>query len=93
MRAATTPNPANKGGWIAADPSLEGKTLSRLGSGFFSFGRTRPTESQATDWTALRDRWEYSHVARAAFAPELYSPCCFHPLWFGCGRIVPRRDL
>jgi hypothetical protein len=68
MRAATTPNPANKRVWIAADPSLEGKTLSRLGSGFFSFGRTRPTESQATDWTALRDRWEYSHVARAAFA-------------------------
>lgn len=26
------------------------------------------TPPDLTDWTALRDRWEYSHAARAALA-------------------------
>jgi hypothetical protein len=41
--------------------------LSRFGSGFFSFSTKRERIHQA-DWTELRDRWEYSHVARAGFA-------------------------
>ena len=33
--------------------------------GFFSFGAAHP---EPAGWTTLRDRWEYSHVARAALA-------------------------
>jgi hypothetical protein len=41
-----------------------------VSSGFFSFGvnRSRPENETAPDWTELRDRWEYSHVARAGCA-------------------------
>jgi len=41
-----------------------------LSSGFFSFGTKRSQDENKTspDWTELRDRWEYSHVARAGFA-------------------------
>ena len=28
----------------------------------------RKTDVGSIDWTRLRDRWEYSHVARAVFA-------------------------
>jgi ABC-type amino acid transport system permease subunit len=59
--------------WLFTHPVnnfwLQGEKLSRLGSGFFSLaaaskgGPTRPV-----DWTDLRDRWEYSHVARAGLA-------------------------
>jgi hypothetical protein len=41
--------------------------LSSFGSGFFSFSTKKEGIHQA-DWTELRDRWEYSHVARAGFA-------------------------
>jgi hypothetical protein len=46
---------------------LQGEKLHSLGSGFFSFASTshRSGESRPVDWTDLRDRWEYSHVARA----------------------------
>ena len=37
------------------------------GKGLFSFGAGR-LDTRSADWTALRDRWEYSHVARAVFA-------------------------
>ncbi|HEY6366031.1 MAG TPA: anthrone oxygenase family protein [Candidatus Binatia bacterium] len=50
---------------------LEGQKLSGLSSGFFSFGTSRSraqNETRPADWTALRDRWEYSHVARAGLA-------------------------
>jgi hypothetical protein len=50
---------------------LRDEKLSGLGSGFFSLGapgeRERPGETGSTDWKALRDRWEYSHVIRAIF--------------------------
>ena len=29
-------------------------------------GFTRAAHNRELDWTALRDRWEYSHVGRAA---------------------------
>jgi hypothetical protein len=61
--------------WLFTHPVnkfwLRGENLSGLGSGFFSFGtsRSRPqNETRPADWTALRDRWEYSHVARAGLA-------------------------
>lgn len=30
--------------------------------------RERAKDDEAVPWTALRDRWEYSHVARAGLA-------------------------
>jgi hypothetical protein len=50
---------------------VEGAPLNRMSAGFFSFGATRSRLENAThppEWTALRDRWEYSHVARAGCA-------------------------
>ena len=60
--------------WLVTHPVnqfwVEGVQLNRLSSGFFSFGTHRaPTENETpSDWTALRNRWEYSHVARASCA-------------------------
>jgi hypothetical protein len=62
--------------WIFTHPVnrywLQGERLEGLGSAFFSFDpghrSPAPTAAGPTDWTALRDRWEYSHVARAALA-------------------------
>jgi hypothetical protein len=51
--------------WVA------GVNLDRFSSGFFSFGAQRSRLENATrppDWTALRDRWEYAHIARAGCA-------------------------
>ncbi len=60
--------------WLLTHPLnrfwVQGKQLSRVGSGFFSFasesGRGQQSEAHPVDWTELRDRWEYSHVVRAA---------------------------
>jgi len=56
--------------WIATHPVnnfwLKEVQLKGAGAGFFAFDplhRTGP--SGEPDWTALRDRWEYSHVVRA----------------------------
>jgi hypothetical protein len=62
--------------WLFTHPVnnfwLQGKKLSGLGSGFFSLGSASKQGSQSdtstVDWTNLRDRWEYSHVARAGLA-------------------------
>ena len=57
--------------WLVTHPVnnfwLEDEKLSALGGGFFSFGMSK-TQTRPSDWTELRDRWEYSHVARAGFA-------------------------
>ena len=57
--------------WLFTHPVnkfwLQDEKLSGLGSGFFSFGTNRE-ETRPISWTALRDRWEYSHVARAGLA-------------------------
>jgi len=48
-----------------------GAKLSGLGSGFFSLGANRSPpqkKSHAVNWTDLRNRWEYSHIARAGLA-------------------------
>lgn len=61
--------------WLFTHPVnkfwVEGENLDRFSSGFFSFGASRSRlehETRPPDWTELRDRWEYSHVARAGFA-------------------------
>jgi len=52
--------------WLFTHPVnsfwLRGEKLGSAGTGFFSLGPS----SDAADWRRLRDRWEYSHVARAA---------------------------
>lgn len=57
--------------WLFTHPVnkfwLEGEKLSGVGSGFFSFG-TKKEQTHPVNWTDLRNRWEYSHVARAGFA-------------------------
>jgi hypothetical protein len=58
--------------WLLTHPVnnfwLRGKKIGRLGSGFFSLGSAGNSGARTDDWTALRDRWEYSHVARAGLA-------------------------
>jgi hypothetical protein len=59
--------------WLVTHPVnnfwLKDAKLGGLGSGFFSFGLDKKVrEGQQPDWTVLRDRWEYSHVLRAALA-------------------------
>src|ERR687891_1499066 len=60
--------------WLITHPVnkfwVEGQDLSRVGAGFFAFrskGRGAD-EMRPVPWTTLRDRWEYSHVARAALS-------------------------
>jgi hypothetical protein len=43
---------------------LQDQRLGSAGAAFFAAGGATPQ----TEWTALRDRWEYSHVARATLA-------------------------
>jgi hypothetical protein len=45
---------------------LKDAALKGAGKSFFAFGAG--SGDPVPDWTVLRDRWEYSHVARAAFA-------------------------
>jgi hypothetical protein len=61
--------------WVVTHPVndfwLQGEDLGDLGSAFFGAGSEagggrRGLQSAA--WTQLRDRWEYSHVARAVLA-------------------------
>jgi Domain of unknown function (DUF1772) len=61
--------------WLFTHPVnkfwVGGESLDRFSSSFFSFGANRSrlgNETRPPDWTELRDRWEYSHVARAGFA-------------------------
>lgn len=53
--------------WLVTHPVnnfwLKGFELRGAGKGFFGFALR---ELDSHDWKALRDRWEYSHVARAA---------------------------
>ena len=61
--------------WLCTHPVnqfwVEGAPLNRMSSGFFSFRAMRSrleNDTHPADWTELRDRWEYSHVARAGCA-------------------------
>ena len=59
--------------WVFTHPVnkfwLQDEKLGRLGAGFFAVGGEGEDMKQRgrSDWTALRDRWETSHVIRAAF--------------------------
>jgi hypothetical protein len=55
--------------WVAVHPVnkhwMQGQPVGAPAATFFGAGGER---TNAGDWTALRDRWEYAHVARAALA-------------------------
>lgn len=55
--------------WIVTAPVnkvwLKEEQLSKAGSAFFRLN-AGSEQLQTTEWTALRDRWERSHIARAA---------------------------
>lgn len=58
--------------WILTHPLnnfwLGSTKLSGAGTRFFALGGPTGTdELQRMDWTALRDRWEFSHAVRAGF--------------------------
>jgi hypothetical protein len=61
--------------WFVTQPVnkiwLKDMQLNKAGSAFFSTGGN-VRGSQAGDWTALRDRWEYSHVARAVLVTTAF---------------------
>jgi hypothetical protein len=84
-------HPVNK---VWLESALEGKTLSRLGSGFFSLW---PNAADRTPGDSLdgssRSLGILARCARRLRDLELYSPGCFHPPWCGCGTIVSRRNL
>lgn len=54
--------------WVVTHPVnkvwLKDEKLDKSGGAFFAAGGATATG----DWTALRDRWEWSHVARAVLA-------------------------
>jgi hypothetical protein len=54
--------------WAITHPTnkvwLQGQKLGAAGQSFFAAGRS----SGEGAWTRLRDRWEYSHIARAVLA-------------------------
>ncbi|WP_373414533.1 anthrone oxygenase family protein [Ensifer aridi] len=57
--------------WILTHPVnnfwLKDTRLEGVGARFFAVGASRGSdEKRGEDWTALRDRWEWSHVVRAA---------------------------
>jgi hypothetical protein len=61
--------------WFVTQPVngfwLRAEKLGSAGAAFFSVGTKRSAshgETRPPEWTDLRDRWEYSHVARAVFA-------------------------
>jgi hypothetical protein len=53
--------------WLVTQPVnkfwLAGEKLGRAGERFFAVDKARGAEMP--DWTVLRDRWEFSHIARA----------------------------
>ncbi|MGH6875218.1 MAG: DUF1772 domain-containing protein [Aestuariivirgaceae bacterium] len=57
--------------WLLTHPVnnfwLKDFKLKGAGALFFSTGRRAKVDDRHRDWTALRDRWEYSHMLRAGF--------------------------
>jgi hypothetical protein len=57
--------------WVLTHPVnkfwLKHEQLGGAGATFFAVGG-RSAAERSDPWTTLRDRWEYSHVARAVFA-------------------------
>ena len=57
----TVTQPVNRH-WVAAVP------MSGTASTFFSVSRNPTANTFGDEWERLRDRWEYSHIARAILA-------------------------
>ena len=57
--------------WLVTQPVnkiwLRDQELAEAGAAFFN-QKKKPDPAKSADWTKLRDRWEYSHAARALFA-------------------------
>lgn len=55
--------------WFVTHPVnrfwLRDQSLGAAGAEFFALDPVRRAGAATDEWTALRDRWEYSHVARA----------------------------
>jgi len=61
--------------WFVTQPTnrywMKNMNLNKAGTAFFNVEREGRVDSPAggtTDWQKLRDRWEYSHLARAALS-------------------------
>lgn len=58
--------------WFATHPVnqywLKDQKLSDAGGRFFAFGASERAPSSTANWIEMRNRWEYSHVARAGLA-------------------------
>jgi hypothetical protein len=59
--------------WFVTHPVnkfwLQEAELGTAGAGFFSLGsKGKQTATPTSEWMALRNRWEFSHVVRAFFA-------------------------
>ncbi|MGI8524692.1 MAG: DUF1772 domain-containing protein [Pseudolabrys sp.] len=58
--------------WLITQPVnkfwVAGEKLGDMSARFFSVNAARSGNAAIPDWTVLRDRWEYSHLARAALA-------------------------
>jgi hypothetical protein len=62
--------------WVVTHPVnkvwMRGEALEGVGAEFFALGSAEEwgpdTNSHLSDWRALRNRWEYSHVARACLS-------------------------
>lgn len=61
--------------WLVTQPTnrfwLRNQPLTKAGSKFFGINPSGVMEAEPKvnpDWVRLRDRWEYSHIARAGFA-------------------------
>jgi hypothetical protein len=57
--------------WLGVHPVnkhwVKGQPMGASGAAFFGVGRA-PAAGPAPHWTALRDRWEYAHVARSVLS-------------------------
>jgi len=59
--------------WLSVHPVnrvwLKNEKLGAAGAEFFGMDRRKSeTAGERSDWTTLRDRWEYSHAVRAGLA-------------------------
>jgi len=69
--------------WLFTQPVnkfwLQSTTLDGFGEAFFNVGSHHVRPDDPAGWKKIRDRWEYSHIARAGLASR-------------CGRGHPRLD-
>jgi hypothetical protein len=58
--------------WLFTQPAnkfwLQSTPLGSFGTGFFEVGSGTRRPNDTEDWKRMRDRWEYSHIARARLA-------------------------